>query len=156
MPTAEGSAPHPERVASLGESRTKGGAAEFAPHRDASRGPKADLQPGQFGPLPLVLRPAPQGATSADKKVRRDRRGKGNGGNRAIIFRWLIGIALIAVVAWSLTSVLAQQKPGPPKPSPPKPAPAQQQQQPPQQQPQMPEHRAGALSDPFDLAHAQR
>jgi len=48
------------------------------------------------------------------------------------MLHWLTGVLLIlftAVLAWSLTSVLAQQKPSPPKP-----APAQQQQQ--QQQPQ--------------------
>jgi hypothetical protein len=49
------------------------------------------------------------------------------------MLRWLTGVLLIllaAVLAWSLTSVLAQQKPNPPKPTP-----AQQQ---PQQQPAMP------------------
>jgi len=50
------------------------------------------------------------------------------------MLHWLTGVLLIlftAVLAWSLTSVLAQQKPSPPKP-----APAQQQQQHQQPQPQ--------------------
>jgi hypothetical protein len=56
------------------------------------------------------------------------------------MLRWLIGVVLAAgltaSLAWSLTTVLAQQKPSPPKP-----APAQQQQtqqQQTQQQPAMP------------------
>jgi hypothetical protein len=54
------------------------------------------------------------------------------------MLRWLTGVLLIllaAVLAWSLTSVLAQQKPNPPKPTP---AQQQPQQQQTQQQPAMP------------------
>ena len=51
------------------------------------------------------------------------------------MLRWLTGVVLIllaAGLAWSLTSVLAQQKPSPPKPAP------AQQQPPPQQTQQQP------------------
>src|SRR5712692_1755052 len=54
------------------------------------------------------------------------------------MLRWLTGVLLIllaAVLTWSLTSVLAQQKPSPPKPAP---AQQQPQQQQTQQQPAMP------------------
>ena len=65
-------------------------------------------------------------------------RGSGSRNGCAVMLRWLTGVLLIllaAVLAWSLTSVLAQQKPSPSKP-----APAQQQPQPQQtqQQPAMP------------------
>jgi hypothetical protein len=55
------------------------------------------------------------------------------------MLRWLTGVLLIlltAVLAWSLTSVLAQQKPSPPKPAPAQQQQQQQQQQQPQPQPQ--------------------
>jgi hypothetical protein len=67
-------------------------------------------------------------------------RGSGSRNGCAVMLRWLIGVVLAAgltaSLAWSLTTVLAQQKPSPPKP-----APAQQQQtqqQQTQQQPAMP------------------
>jgi flagellar motor protein MotB len=54
-------------------------------------------------------------------------RGSGSRNGCAVMLRWLIGVVLAAgltaSLAWSLTTVLAQQKPSPPKP-----APAQQQQ----------------------------
>jgi len=130
MAIAERSAAHPERAMSAAASRMEVGTAE-------SPGPEASDRAGQFGPLPLVLRPSPP----TGRKVRRNRRGSGNGGGRAIILRWLTVISLAAGLAWSLTTVLAQQQ----KPSAPKPAPAQQQpqqtqqpQQKTQQQPTMP------------------
>jgi hypothetical protein len=120
MTIAERSAAQPERVMSAAASRMEVGTAE-------SPGPEASHRVGQFGPLPLVLRPP----SPTERKVRRNRRGSGNGGGRAIILRWLAGIFLAAGLAWSLSSVLAQQKPSPPKP-----APAQQQPQQTQQVPQ--------------------
>jgi hypothetical protein len=62
-------------------------------------------------------------------------RGSGSRNGRAVTLRWLIGVVLAAGLtaglAWSLTSVFAQQKPSPSKP-----ASAQQQPQPQQQQTQ--------------------
>jgi hypothetical protein len=133
MATVEKSAAHPGRP--MSSARMKVGAAE-------SPVPEPSHQPGQFGPLPLVLRPSSPG----ERKVRRDRRRSGNRGGRTIILRWLTGIFLAAGLAWALTSVFAQQ-PAAPKPAAPgKAAPEallkqqqpQQQQQAQQQQPALP------------------
>ena len=101
---------------------------------------EASGRPCEFGPLPLVIRPARQ----AEEKVTRGRSGSGNAGRRAIILGWLTGIFLVVGLGWALTSVFAQQ-PATPKPGAPAPAkaapgalPKQQQQQVQQQQPSMP------------------
>jgi hypothetical protein len=129
MATAEKSAAHPERP--MSSARMEVGAAE-------SPVPEASHQAGQFGPLPLVIRPS----APTERKVRRVRRGSGNAGRRAIVLCWLTGIFLAAGLAWALTSVFAQQPAGPkPVTSPPgKNAPAAplKQQQPQQQQPTLP------------------
>jgi len=61
-------------------------------------------------------------------------RGSGSRNGCAVMLRWLIGVVLAAgltaSLAWSLTTVLAQQKPSPPKPAPAQQQPQQQQTQP--------------------------
>lgn len=132
----ERSAAQPEKMPSSALSRTEAGAAESS---------EAAHRAGQFGPLPSVIRPAPP----AEKKARRDRRGSGKVGGRAITLYWFAGIFLGVALAWVLASAFAQQqKPADPKPVPPaKTAPAapkpqpqqqQQQQQAQQQQPSLP------------------
>jgi hypothetical protein len=107
--------------------------------------PEASHQAGEFGPLPVVIRPSP----SAEGKFRRDRHGGGAARRRAIILSWLTGILLAAGLGWALTYAFAQQQTANPKPSvaPAKSAPApkqqqsqqtQQQQQQTQQQPALP------------------
>jgi hypothetical protein len=139
MATAEKSAAYLDKVARSVASDTNVGTVQSAV-------PEASHQVGQFGPLPSVIRPAPQ----AEGKGRRDGRGSGKAGRRAITVRWLTGIFFVGVLGGALTYALAQQQPTAPKPvaSPPaKNAPAtspkqqqqsQQQQQAQQQQPSMP------------------
>ena len=137
MAMAEKSAAYLEKVARSAVGHTNVRPAE-------SPVPEASHQAGEFGPLPLVIRPAPP----AEGKVGRDGRGRGNAERRAIILRWLTGIFLVAGLGWALTSVFAQQ-PATTKPAaqaPAKAAPAasskpqqqQSQQQQAQQQPSMP------------------
>jgi len=160
MPMAESSAAHLEKTARSAHSR--GGTGDAA-RPDASAAPETTGQAGQFGPLPLVLRPAP----AAEGEGRRDRRGSGKLGRRSIILYWLTGTFLGVVLAWALASALAQQqKSADPKPAAPaksapaaspKPQQQQSQQQPQAQQPSLPRHnRTGALSDPLDALDAQR
>lgn len=133
MAMAERSAAHPERVTSSAASRMEVGAAE-------SPLPEASHRAGEFGPLPLVIRPSPP----IETKVRGDRGGSGNGEGRAIILRWLTGLLLAAGLVWALTYAFAQQQPAKPKPAtaaPAKPvsaAPANQQQPQQQQQASLP------------------
>lgn len=137
MAMAEKSAAYLEKVARSAVGHTNVRPAE-------SPVPEASHQAGEFGPLPLVIRPA----APAEGKVGRDGRGRGNAERRAIILRWLTGIFLVAGLGWALTSVFAQQ-PATTKPAaqaPAKAAPAasskpqqqQSQQQQAQQQPSMP------------------
>ena len=130
---AESSAAYLEKAARSAASQSRGGTVESAVQPDASAASDASSQAGQFGPLPAVLRPSPQG----ESKVSRDRRG-GGGGGRTIILWWLIAIFVAAGVAWALTTALAQQKADPKAAAPAKgaPAPAKQQPQQQQQQPQ--------------------
>jgi hypothetical protein len=132
MPTAESSTEYLKKVARSASSHA-GVVPESAVRPDVSAAPEISDQPGQFGPLPLVLR---QSAPD-DKKTGGNRHGRGNGRARAIILCWLIGVFLAAGVAWALTAALAQQKPPDPKAAAPArgaPAPKQQQQQSQQQQ----------------------
>ncbi len=121
MATAEKSAAYLEKVAR-----------SAARHTDVrpAESPEASHQAGQFGPLPMVIRPS----RSGQQKVRRDRRER-----PIIILRWLPGLLLAAglglALAWAFTGTLAQQpiKPKPAAAAPAKPAEPpkpQQQQQP--------------------------
>ena len=139
MPMAESSAEYLKKVARSASS-PPGAGPQSAVRPDVSPAPDIPDQPSQLGPLPLVLRqPA-----SDDQKVGRDRRG-GRPGVRAIILCCLICLPLAAVVAWALTTALAQQqKPADAKPAvPARTAPAappksQSQQAQQQQQPSLP------------------
>jgi hypothetical protein len=141
MPMAESSAAYLEKAARSAASPSRGGAVESAVQPETSAASEALGQAGQFGPLPAVLRPSPQG----ESKVRREPRG-GGGGRRTIILFWLIGLFVAAGAAWALTTALAQQKPADPKAAAPakgapaatKQQPQPQQQQTQQQQPAMP------------------
>ncbi len=88
-------------------------------------------RPGQFGPLPAVIRPF----SKAERNTKRDRRG--GGGGRAIILL-AVGISLAAVLVWAIAGAVAQQSLAP-KPAAAPPAKNSQgvprQQQPSQQQP---------------------
>jgi hypothetical protein len=104
-------------------------------YAQTSPAPETSRQIDQFGPLPSALRPLP----SNEEEVERDPRTSSEGGNRAIILRWLSGILLAAGLAWALTNAPAQPQPVKPKPaaaSPAKNAPAEASKQ--QQQPAMP------------------
>jgi len=141
MPMAESSAAYLEKAARSAASPGRGGTVESAVQTETSAASKAPGQAGQFGPLPAVLRPNPQG----ESKVRRAPRDGGDG-RRTIILFWLIGLFVAAGVAWALTTALAQQKPADPKAAAPakgapaatKQQPQPQQQQTQQQQPAMP------------------
>src|SRR5215471_17355311 len=95
-----------EQAAAKPESSSAGSRMEV---RTESPIPEASHRASQFGPLPLVLRPDPP----TGRKVTRERRGSRSNRVRAIILCWWPGMFLAAGL-WSLTKVLAQQKPSPP------------------------------------------
>ena len=122
---AQTSAAHPERGTSAA-SRIESGAEE-------SPTPETLHPLGQFGPLPLMLRPSPPVENE-------DRRNYRVSGKKRVAILGASAVVLAAVLAWALASAVAQQQPAPSKPaaSPPAknaPPPSKQQPQPtPQQQ----------------------
>jgi hypothetical protein len=136
MPTAESPSTEYLKKVALSASSHAGIVPESGVRSDVSPASETSAQPGQFGPLPLVLRRSAPG----ENKVGGDRRGSGNGRARALVLCWLIGVFLAAGLAWALTAALAQQKPPDPKAAAPaKGAPAASSKQQSQQQQQAPQ-----------------
>lgn len=140
MATAEKSGAYPGRATSSAAS-----AAEVRPAESPM--PETSHRAGQFGPLPLVIRPSPQ----AERKIRRGRRGAGTVKGRTFVLYWSAGTFLGVVLIWVLASAFAQQ-PGAPKPAA---SPQEKNAQAPPKQQQPPQHQQAQQQQSMPISTEQ-